>query len=279
MLAIGNVIDTQADYPEHRGRLRALAHGADDRQGARGGQGRQLQGRGLRRYSFMKARRLLAGAARHVRGKVPADVIEPRWPSRRRRSWTAASRSRSTTASRSRADVTQAGTPPRAGRSGPAAGRHHQALRRARSPTTRSPSTCARGEVLALLGENGAGKTTLMNILFGHYVADAGRDRGRSARPLPPGRAARRARRRHRHGAPALHAGRQPVRARQHRARHRAAVAAVGSTGGGARTASRELGRDFGLEVDPDAPVGDAVGRRAAAGRDPEGALPRRARS
>ena len=32
-----------------------------------------------------------------------------------------------------------------------------------------------RGEILALLGENGAGKTTLMNILFGHYVADAGR--------------------------------------------------------------------------------------------------------
>jgi general nucleoside transport system ATP-binding protein len=30
------------------------------------------------------------------------------------------------------------------------------------------------GEVLALVGENGAGKTTLMNILFGHYVADAG---------------------------------------------------------------------------------------------------------
>jgi ABC-type uncharacterized transport system ATPase subunit len=31
-----------------------------------------------------------------------------------------------------------------------------------------------RGEVLALSGENGAGKTTLMNILFGHYAADAG---------------------------------------------------------------------------------------------------------
>ncbi|MBT8457848.1 MAG: ABC transporter ATP-binding protein [Alphaproteobacteria bacterium] len=30
------------------------------------------------------------------------------------------------------------------------------------------------GEILALLGENGAGKTTLMNILFGHYAADAG---------------------------------------------------------------------------------------------------------
>lgn len=31
-----------------------------------------------------------------------------------------------------------------------------------------------RGEVLALLGENGAGKSTLVNILFGHYIADAG---------------------------------------------------------------------------------------------------------
>ena len=31
-----------------------------------------------------------------------------------------------------------------------------------------------RGEIVGLLGENGAGKTTLMNILFGHYVADAG---------------------------------------------------------------------------------------------------------
>lgn len=34
--------------------------------------------------------------------------------------------------------------------------------------------TLQQGEILALLGENGAGKTTLMNILFGHYAADAG---------------------------------------------------------------------------------------------------------
>ncbi|HEX6012581.1 MAG TPA: ABC transporter ATP-binding protein [Geminicoccaceae bacterium] len=48
-----------------------------------------------------------------------------------------------------------------------------------------------RGEVLALLGENGAGKTTLTSILFGHYVADAGRvlvaDRAGTLLPLPPG--------------------------------------------------------------------------------------------
>ncbi len=48
-----------------------------------------------------------------------------------------------------------------------------------------------RGEILALLGENGAGKTTLMNILFGHYVADAGDVTVAGADgvlgPLPPG--------------------------------------------------------------------------------------------
>src|SRR3954447_14926673 len=42
------------------------------------------------------------------------------------------------------------------------------------------------GEVVALLGENGAGKTTLMNILFGHYVADAGSVEA-FGRELPPG--------------------------------------------------------------------------------------------
>ena len=43
-----------------------------------------------------------------------------------------------------------------------------------------------RGEVIALLGENGAGKTTLMNVLFGHYVADAGSVEV-AGRPLPSG--------------------------------------------------------------------------------------------
>ncbi len=43
-----------------------------------------------------------------------------------------------------------------------------------------------RGEVLALLGENGAGKSTLVSILFGHYVADAGRITV-FGKPLAPG--------------------------------------------------------------------------------------------
>ena len=42
------------------------------------------------------------------------------------------------------------------------------------------------GEILALLGENGAGKTTLMNIIFGHYTADAGEVRV-EGKPLKPG--------------------------------------------------------------------------------------------
>lgn len=49
------------------------------------------------------------------------------------------------------------------------------------------------GEIVALLGENGAGKTTLMNVLFGHYVADAGDIRMLNKRtgvlaPLAPGK-------------------------------------------------------------------------------------------
>jgi len=44
----------------------------------------------------------------------------------------------------------------------------------------------ARGEVLALLGENGAGKSTLVSILFGHYLADAGRIEA-FGQLLPPG--------------------------------------------------------------------------------------------
>lgn len=117
-----------------------------------------------------------------------------------------------------------------------------------------------RGEVVALLGENGAGKTTLMNILFGHYVADAGTVSVFGA-PLPPG-----------HPRAALKAGIGMVH--QHftladnltvldniRLGTEPLVSLRGASAARARVAG--LARDFGLAVDPDARVGRlSVGER-----------------
>ena len=113
----------------------------------------------------------------------------------------------------------------------------------------------AQGEVLALLGENGAGKTTLMNILFGHYKADAGRVFA-FARELPPGQPgatiAAGVGMVHQHFALApnlsvlenILAGAEPMwRLRSDKTF--------------ARDKLRALSQKFGLAVDPDAIVGD----------------------
>jgi energy-coupling factor transporter ATP-binding protein EcfA2 len=73
--------------------------------------------------------------------------------------------------------------------------------------------------VHGLVGENGAGKSTLMSILYGFYHADSGQHRGR--RPAGPDRAqfAEAIATGHRHGAPALHAGRHADVPRQRDAR------------------------------------------------------------
>jgi simple sugar transport system ATP-binding protein len=117
------------------------------------------------------------------------------------------------------------------------------------------------GEILALLGENGAGKTTLMNILFGHYTADAG-EVVVGGRVLPPGlpRAAIAA------GVGMVHQhftlaanlsvleniviGSEPLwRPNSRRSEARSRIARIAQT--------------FGLPVDPDARVGDlSVGER-----------------
>ena len=117
------------------------------------------------------------------------------------------------------------------------------------------------GEILALLGENGAGKTTLMNILFGHYTADAG-EVVVSGSVLPPGlpRAAIAA------GVGMVHQhftlaanlsvleniviGSEPLwRLDSRRAEARARIIGIAQT--------------FGLPVNPDARVGDlSVGER-----------------
>jgi ABC-type uncharacterized transport system ATPase subunit len=112
--------------------------------------------------------------------------------------------------------------------------------------------------VIALLGENGAGKTTLMNILFGHYVADEGTVEV-MGRPLPPGQP-----------RAALAAGVGMVHQHFTLADNLTVLEnitlgtrplwALGK--GDARARVADLSRRFGLEVDPDARVGDlAVGQ------------------
>ena len=118
-----------------------------------------------------------------------------------------------------------------------------------------------KGEVLALLGENGAGKTTLMNILFGHYAADAGSVRV-MGRALPPGRpqAAIAA------GVGMVHqhftlAGNLTVL--ENIVIGSESLWKVGMNREGAIRKIEDLSRTFGLPVDPMARVGDlSVGER-----------------
>jgi simple sugar transport system ATP-binding protein len=118
-----------------------------------------------------------------------------------------------------------------------------------------------RGEVVALLGENGAGKTTLMNILFGHYVADAGLVEVHG-RPLPPGQP-----------KAALRAGVGMVHQHFTLADNLSALDNIllgtepllswRSRRGAGRARVADLARRFGLAVDPDARVGAlTVGER-----------------
>jgi ABC-type uncharacterized transport system ATPase subunit len=118
------------------------------------------------------------------------------------------------------------------------------------------------GEIHALLGENGAGKTTLMNVLDGLYQPDEGEVRldDRPVHFANPGEAIRA-------GIGMVHQNFMLIPVFTVAENVMLGFERTGRFGfldrSGAREEIRELSRRFGLEVDPDAPVGElSVGQQ-----------------
>ncbi len=112
-----------------------------------------------------------------------------------------------------------------------------------------------RGVIHGIVGENGAGKSTLMSILYGFYEADAGEIRVNGA----PVRISS-SREAISHGIGMVHQHFmlvQPLtRSRKCHARRRGRRASGARRRGGSRQARRSR-TEYGLEVDPDAIVGE----------------------
>jgi ABC-type uncharacterized transport system ATPase subunit len=113
----------------------------------------------------------------------------------------------------------------------------------------------ARGHIHGLIGENGAGKSTLMSILYGFYTADAGEIRV-GGRPV----AINESRDAIRHGIEMVHQHFmlvEPMTVLEN--------VILGAEGGrllrrrllAARAMLKRLSAEYGLDVDPDARVGD----------------------
>ena len=113
-----------------------------------------------------------------------------------------------------------------------------------------------RGVIHGIVGENGAGKSTLMSILYGFYEADAGEIRinGETVR-------IRSSREAISHGIGMVHQHFMLVppleRARERHARRRGRRRCSPAARARIRKRLAELGGEYGLEVDPDAIVGE----------------------
>ena len=134
----------------------------------------------------------------------------------------------------------------------------------------------AAGTIHGIVGENGAGKSTLMSILYGFYQADAGEIRVDGTADAASPTATRRDRGRHRHGPPALHAGRAVHRARERHARRRGRARCSRPSLAKARAELTRLARGLRARRRSRRHRRRALGRPPAARRDPQGALPRR---
>ncbi|MGE4194527.1 MAG: ABC transporter ATP-binding protein [Pseudodesulfovibrio sp.] len=113
----------------------------------------------------------------------------------------------------------------------------------------------ASGTVHGIVGENGAGKSTLMGMLYGFYQADSGRIRihGRDVRITSPAHAISQ-------GIGMVHQHFmlvEPFTVLENVILGAEEGGLIGNALGHARRELKRLGAEYGLEVDPDAVVGD----------------------
>ena len=131
-----------------------------------------------------------------------------------------------------------------------------------------------RGVIHGIVGENGAGKSTLMSILYGFYEADSGEIRV-NGEPVR----IRSSREAISHGIGMVHQHFMlvpPLSVLENVMLGAEGGPLLAEGAGLIRKRLAELGREYGLEVDPERHRRRIVGRPAAAGRDPESAGARR---
>ena len=127
------------------------------------------------------------------------------------------------------------------------------------------------GEVVALLGENGAGKSTLSNIIAGSLTPTPARSPGRGS-PMPPPSPADAIDAGHRHDPPGAEAAARSLGRRERLRRPPADARRPDRPRGDERARLGAAASGSASTVSPDRKVRTLARRRAAAGRDRQGA-------